>query len=106
MDTFIHDFAKAFDKVNHIFFFYRLIKQCMKDHLGRWIYNFLNRNLKVAANRTLFEVESVLSGVPQGPVLVSTVFIVLLDDTDEDQRNYSTMLCKRHQGKKNDMSGG
>ena len=51
----------------------------------RWIQNFLhNRKYCVVANGMMSDKHDVISGVPQGTVLASLFFIIMIADMDEN----------------------
>ena len=53
-----------------------------------WIKDFLfNRKYRVMANGVMSEEQDVVSGVPQGTVLASIFFIIMISDIDEGLRN-------------------
>ena len=85
IDTVYLDFAKAFDKVNHHILIKKMMKHKMKGKLLSWIISFLcNRKYCVVANGTMSEKHDVLSGVPQGTVLASLFFIIMIADIDQN----------------------
>ena len=93
IDTVYLDFAKAFDKVNHDILQKKLIKHGIKGKIGVWIKNFLqNRKYRVVANGVMSEEQEVISGVPQGTVLASIFFIIMISDLDENLRNSISRL--------------
>ena len=85
LDTVYLDFAKAFDKVDHNILITKLAENKIKGKLGRWIREFLrNRKFRVVANGEISEEQDVISGVPQGTVLASVLFIIMIYDIDEE----------------------
>ena len=85
LDTVFLDFAKAFDKVDHNILIRKLAENKIKGKLGRWIKEFLiNRKFRVVANGEMSEEQEVRSGVPQGTVLAAILFIIMINDIDED----------------------
>ena len=88
IDTIYLDFAKAFDKVNHDILMKKVINHKIKGKLAMWIQSFLKkRKYRVVANGEISEEQDVISGVPQGTVLASILFIIMIYDIDEDVRN-------------------
>ena len=76
IDTIYLDSVKAFDKVNH--------------HI---LISFLcNRKYCVVANGMISEKHDVLSGVPQGTVLASLFFIIMIADIDQNLENSVSRL--------------
>ena len=56
--------------------------------MGIWIKDFLNnRKYRVLANGMMSEEQEVISGVPQGTVLASIFFIIMISDIDENLKN-------------------
>ena len=85
IDTVYLDFAKAFDKVDHNILLTKLVDKKIKGKLGRWIKEFLlDRKFKVVTNGEISEEQDVISGVPQGTVLASILFIIMISDIDEE----------------------
>ena len=86
IDTVYLDFAKAFDKVNHNILIKKVIEHKIKGKVGIWIKNFLlGRKYRVVANGEMSEEYEVISGVPQGTVLASILFIIMIYvDIDDD----------------------
>ena len=85
IDTIYLDFAKAFDKVNHHILIRKILKHKIKGKLIEWIKNFLyNRKYCVVANGAMSDKHNVISGVPQGTVLASLFFIIMIVDIDNN----------------------
>ncbi|CAL4257754.1 unnamed protein product, partial [Meganyctiphanes norvegica] len=85
LDTVYLDFAKAFDKVDHKILLIKLAENKIKGKLGIWIKEFLsNRKFKVVANGERSKEQDVKSGVPQGTVLASILFVIMINDIDEE----------------------
>ena len=62
-----------------------MMKHKVKCKLLSWIISFLcNRKYNIVVNRTLSEKHDVLSGVPQGTVLASLLFIIMIADIDQN----------------------
>ena len=88
LDTIYLDFAKAFDKVNHDILLKKITNHGIKGKIGMWIKDFLfNRKYRVMANGVMSEEQDVVSGVPQGTVLASIFFIIMISDIDENLKN-------------------
>ena len=93
LDTIYLDFAKAFDKVNHDILLKKVLNHKIKGKIARWIQSFLfNRKYRVIANGVMSEEHEVISGVPQGTVLASILFIIMISDIDENIRNSISRL--------------
>ena len=85
IDTVYLDFAKAFDKVDHNILMRKVEKHRIRGRVGKWIREFLTgRKYRVVANGEMSEIQSVLSGVPQGTVLAAVLFIIMMSDIDEE----------------------
>ena len=93
LDTVYLDFAKAFDKVNHDILLRKIIKHGIKGKVGMWIKDFLsNRKYRVMANGMMSDEQDVISGVPQGTVLASILFIIMISDIDENLKSSMVRL--------------
>ena len=78
------DFAKAFDKVDIDILLNKVSKLGIGGKLGRWLHSFLTcRSQKVMVKGIISEASPVLSGVPQGPVLGPSLFLIFIGDIDE-----------------------
>ena len=85
VDVIYLDFAKAFDKVDHIITLNKLKSLGIHGALGRWIYNFLtNRTQSVIVEGRKSTPRPVISGVPQGSVLGPLLFLILMGDIDQN----------------------
>ena len=86
------DFAKAFDSVPHQRLFLKLESVGIRGKLLQWIRNFLlDRYQQVLIDGQSSDWEPVSSGVPQGSMLAPLLFIVYLNDIEE-QMNSSIKL--------------
>ena len=92
-DTVYLDFAKAFDKVDHNILLKKIVDHKIKGKVAMWIKSFLQeRKYRVVANGVMSEEQDVLSGVPQGTVLASILFIIMISDIDEELKNSISRL--------------
>ena len=85
VDVIYLDFAKAFDKVDHIITLHKLKDLGIQGKLGLWIHNFLiNRTQSVIVEGRKSSPKPVISGVPQGSVLGPILFLILMGDIDKN----------------------
>jgi ribonuclease P/MRP protein subunit RPP40 len=79
------DFSKAFDKVDIAVLLAKLKKSNIKGKLLEWIQEFLtNRQQAVRVGSSLSTWKNILSGIPQGSVMGSLMFLVYISDLGED----------------------
>ena len=85
IDTVYLDFSKAFDKVDIGILCHKLKELGIHGNLAIWIYNFLtNRKQAVIAIGAKSSSSAVKSGVPQGAVLGPLLFLIMINDIDEN----------------------
>jgi retron-type reverse transcriptase len=78
------DFAKAFDKVPHDLLIFKLQKYGFPSFLIAWVRSWLHgRTSVVTVNGKTSKPFQTTSGVPQGSVLGSLLFIVYINDLPE-----------------------
>ena len=84
-DAILLDFAKAFDKVTHKRLLYKLTAYGITGSTHNWITYFLsNRKQRVSLNGALSDTTYVTSGVPQGSVLGPILFLLYINDINEN----------------------
>ena len=85
MDIFILDFEKAFDTVPHELIKSKLHGMGVNKNILNWIDSFLsNRKQCVIVNGAKSNNEAVRSGVPQGTVLGPILFLIHINDINEN----------------------
>ena len=86
-DCIYYDFAKAFDSVPHARLIVKLEAYGIKGKLLEWITAFLNkRQQRVVVNSSHSDWSEVSSGVPQGSALGPVLFLVYINDIEDEIR--------------------
>ena len=85
VDSIYLDFSKAFDKVDIGILCHKMKSLGITGTLAKWIHNFLtNRKQHILVNGTISKPSEVKSGVPQGTVLGPILFLILINDIDQE----------------------
>ena len=80
------DFSKAFDKVYHGIFLHKLRAVGITGNIGIWLFHFLTDRSHLFCTIVwgFSEDHPVLSSVPQGTVLDTLLFLIIISDIDKD----------------------
>jgi Reverse transcriptase (RNA-dependent DNA polymerase) len=88
VDVVFLDFAKAFDKVPHERLLKKMEAQGITGDLLRWIRNWLtHRRQRVVINGEFSQWNSVASGVPQGSILGPILFLIYINELEQNLTN-------------------
>ena len=88
MDVLLLDFSKAFDVVPHRRLLCKLDMYRISDLTSKWIAGFLiSRTQEVVVNGATSSIGKVFSGVPQGTVLGTLLFLLLINDIEKGLHN-------------------
>ena len=81
MDAIYLDYAKAFDKVDHKLLLRKLYLYGFSQKVIKWIESFLSHRFqKVVVDGFTSIIALILSGVPQGTVLGTILFLIFIND--------------------------
>ena len=85
MDVIYLDFQKAFNKVPHQRLLLKLKAHGIGNDIINWIVEWLtHRRQRVIVGGEISNWNSVLSGVPQGSVLGPILFLIYINDLEDD----------------------
>ena len=87
------DLKKAFDSVPHHALLEKLVDLNLSKHLQKWIANYLcQRTQAVVINGATSNSLPVVSGIPQGSVLGSLLFLLYINGISEVQLSDGTLI--------------
>ena len=94
IDVILLDFSKAFDTVPHQRLLHKLKSYGITHHTLNWINAFLtNRTHQVLVNGSHSETQIVTSGVPQGTVLGPLLFLLYINDIENNLTSKITLFA-------------
>ena len=93
-DLIIMDFSKAFNKVDHNLLIYKLFNLGVNLKAVSWIKSFLqNRNQSVVVEGKQSPSVPVMSGVPQGSVLGTCLFLAYINDLPDSLKSRARLFA-------------
>ncbi|CAH1239876.1 NCAPD2 [Branchiostoma lanceolatum] len=92
------DFAKAFDRVDHLIAVSSLLDLGLRPAMARWIISFLSRrNQRVRYKDSVSDWKETSCGLPQGTVLGPIIFIALINSAAAISKSRRLTQAQRKQ---------
>ena len=94
IDMIVLDFSKAFDRVPHKRLLQKLHHYGIRGHLHQWVSDFLTgRTQNVVIEGVTSESAPVVSGVPQGSVLGSLLFLLFINNLPDNLTSQTRLFA-------------
>ena len=93
IDSVYMDVMKAFDKVPHRRLLHKMHRYTISEKVIKWVESVLSDRIhKIILNGTESKCHHVTSGIPQGSVLCSLLFVIYINDNMPEMVESSTYL--------------
>ena len=74
------DLQKAFDTIDHVILFEKMIYIGFSEHVINWFRSYLSNRTKVKVRKTLSDAGTLTCGIPQGSILGPLLFLLYIND--------------------------